>query len=225
MLFKYFCVLALFLGRFNITECSPLNSCSSQAKCIHFTVCECVLGARQVCMYWVPGDECSKSTDPYTTETVSHVCSVDSNNNNDKTDQWKAGAPICVTVVGGDEAVFGVKDGNTCSDPGTYSVSGLSTDITCNGPQNVCSGSNTKECKWIYQTESCPVVVTRQPTDSPTPEPTKQPTDSPTPEPTRQPTDLRCPLTHTCNVPLPCTYYYSPLTCPCTSYNYVNNCF
>lgn len=137
----------------------PIDSCSSQSECLSTNVGSCDGdGNRQVCLRWVPGANCVKSSDSNTLETVSHSCpglGGTKDYNNDGSESWSANDDICVTVRGGEDAVFGVKDGRGCSDPGAYYVDGFVEPITCTGPQNVCDGRNNKECLWTVPTETC----------------------------------------------------------------------
>ena len=57
-----------------------------------------------------PNVNCDKSSNPLTTETVSHACVEDQT----KTEGWNANSTICLDVLGGENAEFGVKDGEGC---------------------------------------------------------------------------------------------------------------
>lgn len=138
---------------------SPLNGCSLQSDCLSVDISGCSpSGERQVCLEWNPGPSCLKSP----SGTISHACpgsTGDKDYNNDGLEAWPPGDVICETVTGGQAAIFGVKDGSTCSDTGVFTMfddSGANAVSTaCIGPLNVCSGGNVKECQWAIPTESC----------------------------------------------------------------------
>lgn len=103
-------------------------------------------------MKWVPSVLCDKSNDLNTDETLSHACpGLDG----DKTEGWSSNSTLCVSVLGGEQALFGVKDGKGCSDDGPYSLQGLSTPAYCDGPMNVCDGKQDGECEWRVDTDEC----------------------------------------------------------------------
>ena len=136
---------------------APMASCLEQAGCLVVTRGACDAYKHiEVCLSWMSVPGCVKS--PF--DTVSHSCPVEGGLGsalNIKTDPWSADTPICVAVMGGVNAVFGVKDGSTCSDPDIYQIS--SGDFAeCTGPENVCEGGNVKECAWHFGTDECPTM-------------------------------------------------------------------
>lgn len=182
----------LFLG---LSAAAPMDSCQAQSDCLGVTFGECQAGMREVCLQWNPSAQCVKagSTDGFVS-TVSHSCAGIGGSkdiDNDGSEDWHQNSPICMTVVGGEDAVFGVKDGRGCSMAGVYDIQGQQ-EATCNGPENVCDGQNTKECKWTIKTEPCEVTPTPQ-----------------------------CPSDLTCEVKIPCSQDHDGMDCECHKYVYV----
>lgn len=142
---------------------SPIAGCSAQSECLQisgdglnggYDTCDAD-GKRTVCISWNnDGGTCVKDT----SDSVSHACPVVDGVLNDdlnvKTENWGSGSQICVTVTGGEVAVFGVKDGSGCSDSGDYTVASGDTG-TCSGPLTACQGGNKKECSWSFPTTVC----------------------------------------------------------------------
>ena len=162
-MFSLFFALFVLINT-DLANASPIASCAAQANALSVTHSSCSSSReRTVCLTWTDGVNSVKST----SDTVSHACPVHYTLNNIlnvKTEGWASDTPICVNVYGGNNAVFGVKDGSTCSLPGDYSI--VSGDVgTCAGPHKVCNGNNAKECSWSFPTEVCP---TENPTATPT---------------------------------------------------------
>mmetsp|Transcript_16474 Transcript_16474/g.19484 ORF Transcript_16474/g.19484 Transcript_16474/m.19484 type:complete len:417 (-) Transcript_16474:65-1315(-) len=139
---------------------APIDACSEQSGCLSVEgdgdddVCDAD-GKRTVCITWNNiGGSCVKDT----SDTISHACPVIDGVLNDaqnvKTEGWNSDNQICVTVSGGEDAVFGVKDGGGCSGAGDYTVASGITG-TCSGPLTACTGGNTKECAWTFPTSEC----------------------------------------------------------------------
>lgn len=166
---KYFSYL-MMLSCIGMAMSAPMDSCVRQSNCLHVTQGECNSNLeRTVCVKWLGGADCQK--DP--SDTVSHSCPVLGNvgdSVNTKIDGWSSNSTMCVTVVGGNSANFGVKDGSSCSAPGSYPTVDGSTG-TCSGPFNVCDGNNVKECLWSFSTDVCVPPPTTQPPTTPQPTP------------------------------------------------------
>lgn len=188
--------LFIFTSLVLATYAYPIDSCSEQASCLSVSVGACDAdNNRQVCLSWGTNASCIKASDSSTTETVSHSCpglGSTKDYNGDGSEDWAANDPICQTVVGGENAVFGVKDGSGCSDSGSYALDGLSDTATCVGPQNVCTGNNVKECLWTVPTDVCSTTGTF------------------------------CPRNLVCNVEIPCSSLVDNLECPCSEYKFVH---
>jgi hypothetical protein len=162
---KYLLPLAL---AFVSTDAASIASCSDQSECLSISgdddACDGE-GKRTVCMKWNnEGGSCGKDV----SDSVSHACPVVdgvlNDDSNVKTEDWASDSQICVTVVGGENAVFGVKDGSKCSDEGDYSIFSGETG-TCSGPLKACEGGNKKECSWSFPTSACSSGDDTAPTD------------------------------------------------------------
>lgn len=186
--------IALFISSGNGAS---IDSCLEQSSCLNVSIGQCTTeNKRTVCLSWIPSLDCAKSNDPNESgETVSHSCPGESGTkdyDDNGSEDWLPYEQICVTVTGGDNAVFGVKDGRGCSESGTYELSGLTNDTAaCIGPVNVCEGNNNKECKWTIPTEYC------------------------------SPPEEQCPNDGVCNVHLPCSYEHNDLVCPCLEWRFI----
>lgn len=155
---------------------SPIDSCLSQSQCLQVDISSCDSQLkRTVCMSWNPSSLCAKSDDPFTNQTVSHACVASEN----KTENWEANDVVCTSVTGGENAVFGVKDGSDCSLSDNYPVYGSSALATCSGPHEVCDGHNDKECRWTFPTDVCETTTTTTTTPPPTTTSTVPPTTTP----------------------------------------------
>jgi hypothetical protein len=138
-----------------LVNAAPIDSCSEQADCLTVTYGECSATCeRVVCLKWMGGGECVKSG----SDTVSHSCPVVGglgSEDNEKVEPWAADTEICVTVTGGQDAIFGVKDASACSGGGyNYDLANGDHGF-CQGPLNVCEGGSTQECAWSFETEEC----------------------------------------------------------------------
>lgn len=179
----------LLLALIAVSDASPIQTCSQQSKCLNFTVSDCdSLGFRTVCLTLDESSpECIKDG------PVSHACVAggtkdpDGNGSEDFID----GESRCQLVVAGQNATFGVKDGTSCSGPGSFHLID-GTAGYCTGPMNVCQGGNVRECRWTFATSEC----------SPPPPP-------PPPPPVCE--------EQQCAVIIPC----SQNGCPCTSFSFV----
>ncbi len=175
---------------------SPIDSCIEQSECLALTVGSCdSSGHRTVCLQWEASAACGKASDANSGSSVSHACVGEGGGKDvdgDGSEDWFENTPLCTTVFGGENAIFGVKDGSGCSQAGVYDVSGF--DISCNGPQNVCDGNNIKECQWTVPTEPCGTP----------------------------PLGPVCPDDLVCNVYMPCETVHNDLTCPCSEYKFVS---
>lgn len=181
-----------------IVNSQPIDSCAKQSDCLSVQISDCdVDNMRQVCLSWQQFPECLKSSDFNDfSETVSHSCpglKGTKDYNEDGSEEWAANDDICLNVVGGENAIFGVKDGKGCHQAGPYNLTGLYDYASCTGPENVCSGNNVKECKWSIPTRTC------------------------------TPTGVFCPSDLVCEVPIPCFVEYDGLECPCHEVKYVLN--
>lgn len=156
-MFSFLVKATVTLSLLGVGHAAPMDSCQAQAGCLVVTRGACDSAREiEVCLSWTGGPDCVKSP----LDTVSHSCLVEGGDLgsvlNIKTDNWPVDTPMCVTVLGGVNAVFGVKDGSTCSLPGIYQT--FSSDIgVCGGPENACDGGNEKECTWQFGTDECPM--------------------------------------------------------------------
>ncbi len=181
MMMKFAAVL-LLLGS---VVAEPLDSCDEQATCLSIAIGVCNTDdTRQVCLSWKDEPDCLKDG----SESVSHACP---GSQGPKTEDWPADDWLCVTVLGGEPAIFGVKDGRGCGNPGSYVVDGTGNETAaCTGPLNSCAGNNAKECQWSFPTEPCT-------------------------------TEPHCPSTVECHAEVPCVAIVDGMECPCTTLKYV----
>jgi len=192
----YFIYLLLSFLHLNLSD--PIDSCSKQSSCLYVDIYDCDdLNNREVCLSWIPNQECLKASDLDTTETISHSCAGEDGTkdyDNDGSELWGANTKICQTVIGGESAIFGIKDGRGCSETGSYFLNGLSDSVSCNGPLNICDGNNNKECSWTIPTDVC------------------------------SNTGKFCPSKLICDVPIPCSVLTDDdIECSCTEYRFTHN--
>jgi hypothetical protein len=107
---------------------------------------------------------------------------------------WFENEKRCVTVVGGEEAIFGIKDADNCTLPdganpeGMEFLMGDNTTGICAGPRDVCyvGDQSGTECEWVIQTPVCGNETAPTPTQTGEPSPdggNSFPTPAPTPAP------------------------------------------
>lgn len=134
----------------SVVSAGPVDDCERQSEVLNSIESACdAEGYRMVCIEYQPGGNDKDGS-------ISHACYENGPKDPDNTgsEDWNPFSTRCYSVKGGDDAVFGVKDGRGCSAPGVYTLlNGI--DASCLGPMNVCDGNNVKECKWSFPTTTC----------------------------------------------------------------------
>merc|ERR1719361_2823004 len=122
-------------------ESTDASTCTDQSNCVHLEVTtqgEAAEETYQICMYWQQDTQCAKSDeDSFATAVAMDQVSV-----------WQSGVEnsICNVVTCGTEAVFSVKDGDSCSDIWTGTVDSM--DVSC-------SANGDDACSWTVPAPEC----------------------------------------------------------------------
>jgi hypothetical protein len=176
-----FGIVALALWQATTVQGDPINSCSTQSNCIIVTKTpikndgECGVCTIRVCLTLDLNKQgCVKQTG-----TVSHVCTDNKDttpdqcsspftgfeNPGDKVEGIGDDSTYCVGVAPGQNAVFIVKDGNTCADSAS---TGFGTCAPRSSSTTSCTGNGLGvECVWTVPTTG--VDCSSLPDPKPTP--------------------------------------------------------
>jgi len=123
-----------------------VSTCTDQSNCVHLemtTQGEDAEEMYQICMHWKQGMQCAKLDDDIFTM--------------DEVSVWQSGVDhaICHVVSCGTEAVFSVKDDESCSDSFSGTVDTMEK-VTCSAATD---GDIDGACSWTVPAPECLLVV------------------------------------------------------------------
>jgi len=123
------------------------STCKEQAECIHVEVridTESTEEMYSICMYWQSNTtHCVKGDDD--TFALGATLGIDTDDDFE-IKSWESGSghSICQQVSCGNEAMFGLKDGGSCSHSANFTVDGVT-----------CSGTAGGSCLWTIPAPEC----------------------------------------------------------------------